>query len=65
MRIETHAPYQLGSGWPTVNGGVKDECFVNPDTGASGYIEYAPNFLNRMQWSAVELSYPGRYTLYC
>jgi hypothetical protein len=34
MGIETHAPYQLGSGWPTVNGGVKDECFVNPDTGS-------------------------------
>jgi hypothetical protein len=24
--IETHAPYQLGSGWPTVNGGVPDSC---------------------------------------
>ena len=22
--IETHAPYQLGSGWPTVNGGVSN-----------------------------------------
>lgn len=31
--IETHAPYQLGSGWPTVNGGVRDACFDNGGTG--------------------------------
>jgi hypothetical protein len=31
--IETHAPYQLGSGWPTVNGGVRDACFDNAGTG--------------------------------
>jgi hypothetical protein len=31
--IETHAPYQLGSGWPTVNGGVVDGCFNNAGTG--------------------------------
>ena len=31
--IETHAPYQLGSGWPTVNGGVRDGCFNNAGTG--------------------------------
>jgi len=24
---ETHAPYQLGSGWPTVNGGPTDICY--------------------------------------
>eukprot|EP00038_Savillea_parva_P004143 m.134586 g.134586 ORF g.134586 m.134586 type:complete len:1103 (-) comp11390_c0_seq3:144-3452(-) len=31
--IESHAPYQLGSGWPTVNGGVRDGCFDNAGTG--------------------------------
>jgi hypothetical protein len=31
--IETHAPYQTGSGWPTVNGGVRDACFDNAGTG--------------------------------
>ena len=44
MGIETHAPYQLGSGWPTVNGGVKDECFVNPDTGSGVTL---PNVFKR------------------
>jgi hypothetical protein len=34
MGIESHAPYQLGSGWPTINGGVVDSCFVDPDLGA-------------------------------
>ena len=31
--IETHAPYQLGSGWPTVNAGVRDGCFNDAGTG--------------------------------
>lgn len=30
---ESHAPYQLGSGWPTVNGGVRDGCFNDAGTG--------------------------------
>jgi hypothetical protein len=44
MGIETHAPYQLGSGWPTVNGGVNDICFVNPDTGSGVSL---PNVFGR------------------
>jgi len=31
--IETHGPYQLGGGWPTVNGGISDTCFDNYLTG--------------------------------
>lgn len=31
--IETHAPYQTGGGWPTVNGGISDSCFVQNGMG--------------------------------
>ena len=31
--IESHAPYQTGGGWPTVNGGVRDTCFVQNGMG--------------------------------
>ena len=31
--IESHAPYQTGGGWPTVNGGNADSCFVQNGMG--------------------------------
>jgi hypothetical protein len=31
--IESHAPYQTGGGWPTVNGGDRDSCFVKNGMG--------------------------------
>ena len=31
--IETHAPYQTGGGWPTVNGGDRDTCFIQNGMG--------------------------------
>ena len=31
--IESHAPYQTGGGWPTVNGGVDDSCFIDNGMG--------------------------------
>ena len=31
--IESHAPYQTGGGWPTVNGGIDDTCFVKNGMG--------------------------------
>ena len=31
--IESHAPYQTGGGWPTVNGGDADSCFVKNGMG--------------------------------
>lgn len=33
--IESHAPYQTGGGWPTVNGGIQDICFVENGMGNS------------------------------
>ena len=31
--IESHAPYQTGGGWPTVNGGTDDTCFIQNGMG--------------------------------
>eukprot|EP00039_Didymoeca_costata_P021562 m.2498 g.2498 ORF g.2498 m.2498 type:complete len:975 (-) comp2531_c0_seq1:113-3037(-) len=42
--IETHAPYQLGSGWPAVNSGQLDSCFDNAGTGNGVMVpnQYTP-----------------------